>query len=366
MSGRPAARTGALDPAALPRRAALRRRQPCCSTGRGCMPARALRSRRHPARWLEGWALYHNGDFERAAAIGPAARRAQGLALANQATAIYANYLEPREAMRQALFRAGGRARRARRPPTSPTTARRSTGRPMRWAATARAINVARALAQGLGGKVKGALERVIALQPRHADAHIALAAFHADVIDKVGRAGGPHDLRRARRRPRSSSSSAAWSCIPALGQRADRIRPRPADAAWRGAHGRGHAPLRARRRTRAGRRARAARRRTGPRRAWPTDRRHVTNRLFLRHASRHVRPASPIRSRPSQFQAARRAPGQPDAAEDLRPVQAGDRRATTPRRSPASATSSRAPSGTRGRQHKGLAGDEAKRSTST
>ena len=46
---------------------------------------------------------------------------------------------------------------------------------------------MARALAQGLGSKVKGALERVIALQPRHAAAHVALAAFHAEVIDKVG-----------------------------------------------------------------------------------------------------------------------------------------------------------------------------------
>jgi hypothetical protein len=48
-------------------------------------------------------------------------------------------------------------------------------------------ISVARALAQGLGGKVKGALERVIELQPRHADAHVSLAVFHAEVIDKVG-----------------------------------------------------------------------------------------------------------------------------------------------------------------------------------
>jgi tetratricopeptide (TPR) repeat protein len=46
---------------------------------------------------------------------------------------------------------------------------------------------VAKALAQGLGGKVKEALERAIRLQPRHADAHIALGAFHAEVIDKVG-----------------------------------------------------------------------------------------------------------------------------------------------------------------------------------
>src|SRR5690606_27630893 len=49
-------------------------------------------------------------------------------------------------------------------------------------------ISVAKALAQGLGGKVKGALETAIKLAPKHADAHIALGAFHAEVIDKVGK----------------------------------------------------------------------------------------------------------------------------------------------------------------------------------
>ena len=33
----------------------------------------------------------------------------------------------------------------------------------------------------------KEALEKAIKLQPKHADAHIALGAFHAEVIDKVG-----------------------------------------------------------------------------------------------------------------------------------------------------------------------------------
>jgi cytochrome c-type biogenesis protein CcmH/NrfG len=46
---------------------------------------------------------------------------------------------------------------------------------------------VAKALAQGLGAKVKGSLETAIRLQPKHADAHIALGSFHAEVIDKVG-----------------------------------------------------------------------------------------------------------------------------------------------------------------------------------
>jgi tetratricopeptide (TPR) repeat protein len=49
-------------------------------------------------------------------------------------------------------------------------------------------ISVAKALAQGLGSQVKNALETTIKLQPKHADAHIALGAFHAEVIDKVGK----------------------------------------------------------------------------------------------------------------------------------------------------------------------------------
>ena len=134
---------------------------------------------------LEGWALYHSGEFQRAAdaglQLGP-----EGLTLANQATAIYANYLEPHEAARLALFmqvadRAGSQA-----------TEEPDNCHALYWEAYslgryAQGISVARALAQGLGGKVKQTLERVIALEPRHADAHIALGAFHAEVIDKVG-----------------------------------------------------------------------------------------------------------------------------------------------------------------------------------
>ena len=134
---------------------------------------------------VEGWALYHSGEFRRAADIG-LQHGADGLTLANQATAIYANYLEPHEAARLALFmqvaeRAGSQA--AEEP---------DNFHALFWEAYAlgryaQGISVARALAQGLGGKVKQTLERVIALEPRHADAHIALGAFHAEVIDKVG-----------------------------------------------------------------------------------------------------------------------------------------------------------------------------------
>ena len=135
---------------------------------------------------LEGWAFYHGGDFEQAAFIGLQQGGRDGLALANRATAIYANYVEPRESTRLMLFRqvADQAAEQAEQDPEDCQA--------HYWHAYAlgrysQGVSVAKALALGLGGKVKGALERVIELQPGHADAHLALGAFHAEVIDKVG-----------------------------------------------------------------------------------------------------------------------------------------------------------------------------------
>lgn len=138
-----------------------------------------------PGPLADGWACYHNGDFERAATIG-LLHGHDGMALANQATAIYANYLEPREAARQALFRLVAE-RAAAQSGAEPDNCQALYWQAYALAHYSQGISVARALAQGLGSKVKGALERVIALQPHHADAHIALASFHAEVIDKVG-----------------------------------------------------------------------------------------------------------------------------------------------------------------------------------
>lgn len=137
------------------------------------------------ARVLEAWVLFHNGAFEEAFEAGAAAGDA-GATVANKAQCIYANYLERKEKPRLDLFlEAAQRAERvAAAHPDDPAA--------WYWYAYAlgrysQAISVVQALAQGLGGKVKDALERTIALQPRHADAHVALATFHAEVIDKVG-----------------------------------------------------------------------------------------------------------------------------------------------------------------------------------
>jgi tetratricopeptide (TPR) repeat protein len=48
-------------------------------------------------------------------------------------------------------------------------------------------ISVAKALTQGLGGRIRQALDRALELEPAHADANIALGAWHAEIIAKVG-----------------------------------------------------------------------------------------------------------------------------------------------------------------------------------
>ena len=49
-------------------------------------------------------------------------------------------------------------------------------------------ISIVKALSQGIGGKIQSSLENAVYLQPNHADANIALGAYYAEVVDKVGK----------------------------------------------------------------------------------------------------------------------------------------------------------------------------------
>lgn len=134
---------------------------------------------------LQAWLLFHQGEFQAAAAAGLKAGSA-GTTVANKATSIYANYLEPSEKTKLALFMQVAERAEAQQ------AAEPDNANAWYWQAYAlgrysQGISVAKALAQGLGSKIKTALERAIALEPKHADAHTTLGAFHAEVIDKVG-----------------------------------------------------------------------------------------------------------------------------------------------------------------------------------
>jgi len=134
---------------------------------------------------LQAWVLFHNGEFQKAAEAGLKAGGA-GITVANKATSIYANYLETREKTKLELFLEVAQRAEAQQA-ADPKNANAWYWQAYALGRYGQGISVAKALAQGLGTKVKNALEQAIKLSPKHADAHIALAAFHAEVIDKVG-----------------------------------------------------------------------------------------------------------------------------------------------------------------------------------
>ena len=134
----------------------------------------------------EAWALFHAGQFQQAFDAGLKAGGA-GITVANKAQCIHANYLEKSEKNRLAMFQEAAQ-RAVTQQGSEPTNANAFYWQAYALGRYSQGISVAKALSQGLGGQVKSALETTIQLAPRHADAHIALGSFHAEVIDKVGK----------------------------------------------------------------------------------------------------------------------------------------------------------------------------------
>jgi hypothetical protein len=106
--------------------------------------------------------------------------------VANKATAIYANYLEENEKTKLALFEEVA-SRAEQQQADEPKNANAFYWHAYALGRYAQGISVAKALAAGIGGKVRASLEAALKLAPKHADAHIALGAYHAEIIDKVG-----------------------------------------------------------------------------------------------------------------------------------------------------------------------------------
>src|SRR5574337_150916 len=131
------------------------------------------------------WSAYHRGDFAAAAAegslLGPIGANA-----ANKAANIYATYLETDCAARREIYieaaeRAEALQRAAPDFPNAFYFHAQALGR------YAQDTSIAKALAQGIGGKVKASLDKAVRLAPDHAEAHIALGAYHAEIVNKVG-----------------------------------------------------------------------------------------------------------------------------------------------------------------------------------
>ena len=134
---------------------------------------------------LAAWQAFHAGDFGRAVELGTASGDG-GINAAVKAQVVYGQYIEGAEKAKAVLFEEAAAWADARRS-SVPKDANAHYLYAFAMGRYSQQISVAKALAQGLGGKIKDALVTAMKLEPKHADANIAYGAYQSEVIDKVG-----------------------------------------------------------------------------------------------------------------------------------------------------------------------------------
>ena len=133
----------------------------------------------------DAWRAFHAGDFKTAfdsgQALGPI-----GASVATKAIGIHATYLvsdttgqlkrfEQAAAIAEAAIKA------------LPGEANSHYRHAFALGRYSQGLSIAKALKQGIAGKVRDALDQALQLAPRHAEAHTALALYHAEIIGKIG-----------------------------------------------------------------------------------------------------------------------------------------------------------------------------------
>lgn len=128
----------------------------------------------------QAWRDFHAGNFAAAVEGG------EGSTVAIKATSIYGTHIETKEAAKVKLFQEAMDLATAliKSEPKNPNAHYQYAYAAGRYS---QSISVIKALKEGYGGKIKTALETALKLDPKHADAHTAMGAYHAEIIDKVG-----------------------------------------------------------------------------------------------------------------------------------------------------------------------------------
>jgi hypothetical protein len=131
------------------------------------------------------WRAFHAGEFEQAFTLGTALGPI-GTSVAAKALGIHATYLVKNADDRLARFEQAAQMAEqavAALPKEANSHYRLAFG----YGRYGQGISIAKALSTGLAGKIKTALDACLKLEPRHAEAHLASALWHAEIINKVG-----------------------------------------------------------------------------------------------------------------------------------------------------------------------------------
>lgn len=131
------------------------------------------------------WRAFHEGDFKAAydagTALGPV-----GASVAVKAIGIHATHLVDDEAEQLKRFdqaaQLAGAAVKA-----LPDEANSHFRHAFALGRYSQCISIIKALKAGIAGKVRTALDTALELAPKHAEAHTAMALYHAEIIGKVG-----------------------------------------------------------------------------------------------------------------------------------------------------------------------------------
>ena len=154
-------------------------------TSSGKKAQKGIDSNAFSSRLQEAWRAFHQGEFHHAFEIGEALGPV-GASVAIKAIGIHATYLVDDEDEQLARFNQAvelAEAAIAALPGEANSHYRHSfaLGR------YSQRISIAKALKMGLAGKVRTSLDKTLALDPKHAEAHTAMAIYHAEIIGKIG-----------------------------------------------------------------------------------------------------------------------------------------------------------------------------------
>ena len=133
----------------------------------------------------EAWRAFHRGDFKAAfdagEKLGPV-----GASVAAKALGIHATYLVDDDAEKLKRFEQAAKLAEAA-VKALPDEANSHYRHAFALGRYSQGLSIAKALKAGIAGKVRTALDTALELAPKHAEAHTAMALYHAEIIGKVG-----------------------------------------------------------------------------------------------------------------------------------------------------------------------------------
>lgn len=144
------------------------------------MDAKAL-----AAALQDAWRAFHRGDFKAAyeagEALGPV-----GASVATKAIGIHATYLVDDDGEKLKRFQQAAKLAEAA-VKALPDEANSHYRLAFALGRYSQGLSIAKALKEGIAGKVRAALDTTLELEPKHAEAHTAMALYHAEIINKIG-----------------------------------------------------------------------------------------------------------------------------------------------------------------------------------